>query len=115
MATSDSDKALAAYYHAEAEAYRKYAAYWRTVDDERMALICDGWAVDDDKQAVVHERDFEAEVEARGGCGQPGHVTESADEGTCHCATCEREADIEAMRLEELDAAPARQEVYNGD
>ena len=24
-------------------------------------------------------------------------------------------ADTEAMRLEELDAAPARQEVYNGD
>ena len=53
---------------------------------------------------------------APGGCGQPGHVTERADEGTCHCATCEREAETEAMRLEALDAAPARQEgVYNGD
>ena len=89
MATSDSDKALAAYYHAEAEAYRKYAAYWRTVDDERMALICDGWAVDDDKQAVVHERDFEAEALSRAELDA---------------------ADTEAMRLEEAGYPTARRE-----
>ena len=61
------------------------------------------------------ERAQRVPVAPRGGCGLPGHVTERADEGTCHCATCEREADTEAMRLEELDAAPARQEVYHGD
>ena len=92
MATSDSDKALAAWYRATAEARRKRAAYWRTVDDEGMAALNDGWAVDDDKQAAVFERDFEAEARQR------------ADA-----------ADTEAMRLEELDAAPARREVYNGD
>lgn len=27
-----------------------------------------------------------------GGCGKPGHVTASDDEGTCYCQTCEMEA-----------------------
>ena len=94
MATSDRDKAMAEYRRAEAEAYRKHAAYWRTVDDVDMAVMCDAWAADEDRLAVVHERDFEAEAMSR----------EELDR-----------ADTEAMRLEELDAAPARQEVYHGD
>jgi len=87
MATSDSDKAMAACHRAQAAGYRQRAAYWRKQDDEGLARLNDGWAEAEDGQAAVYERDFEAEARQR------------ADA-----------ADTEAMRLEELDAAPARRD-----
>ena len=87
------------------------------------------WLADDRNRlkATILQRDKVQEM-ARGGCGLPGHVTECADEPPIdHGATQQhiesvevtREEldarDTESMRLEELDAAPARQEVYNGD
>ena len=93
MATSDICCASLAKIHRDSAAdFRVEAKALRAEGRKGLAVLFDGWAVDEDRQAAVYARDFEAEARQR------------ADA-----------ADTEAMRLEELDAAPARREVYNGD
>ena len=48
---------------------------------------CESEDKSEDGECFV-EADF-APAQPPGGCGKPGHVTASGDEGTNHCATCE--------------------------
>ena len=94
MATSDSYDAMAACHRAHAAGYRQRAADWREQGNEGLARLNDGWAEDEDKEADMYERDFEAEARQR------------ADA-----------ADTEAMVLRALDLplAEATDETRNGE
>ena len=117
MATSDICCASLAKIHRDSAAdFRVEAKALRAEGREGLAVLFDGWAVEEDRQAAVYERDFAAEADAL----REPPIDHGATQRHIESVSLTREEldgrDTESMRLEELDAAPARQEgVYNGD